>query len=460
MTDAGPDVTVVVPVYNAAAYLPALLDSLAGQDIGAAQFAAVLVNDGSTDGSGALLDDFATRHANVRVIHQDHDDSGTPGRPRNVGIRASTGRYVFFADADDVLAPSCLRDLVAFADTHRSDVVIPKLTPMPGRSIPSAAYRRTLGEADLETAFRSLFTVRLIRRQFLGDHDLWYTEAVRQSLCDAIFNAHAYVHARRISVLADGDYYFVRARADGQVSLSKAPKTPSVYTAGVAQICEIIRWHVEGDLADRLVLDIYRRKCLNQYTDRFAEYDCATQEAWITAHRALAERFVPEGLEQRLQSLFRERAHLVRRGDREGLLELRAAEKAPAVAARVVSAAWGREGLRVGLEVSVSARLGTPRQITCSMVPRDGDGHSAFPMLREGSARGYGVAAAYVGWIPESTMDLLVPGTYDIRVVSETPAERLTARVLWPAALPPPAVRRGFAFFGTKGGNASVRKTS
>ncbi|HPQ84746.1 MAG TPA: glycosyltransferase family 2 protein, partial [Actinomycetota bacterium] len=111
------DVSVIVPVFNKGRYLSELLDSLRRQT--SDSFEVWLIDDGSTDGSATLCDQAAASDARFHVIHQ--ENSGWPGRPRNVGIEASTGRFLFFADADDWCEPTLLADLVEFADAHRSD---------------------------------------------------------------------------------------------------------------------------------------------------------------------------------------------------------------------------------------------------------------------------------------------------------------------------------------------------
>ena len=133
-------VSVVLPVYNTRRYLAECLDSILAQDLSPEELEVVAVDDGSTDGSGEVLDAYAERHPNLRVIHQ--ENSGWPGRPRNVGRAASRGRYVFFADSDDQLAPSALRALYDFAVAHGSDVVVPKVVPLDGPARPSTEWRR------------------------------------------------------------------------------------------------------------------------------------------------------------------------------------------------------------------------------------------------------------------------------------------------------------------------------
>jgi len=446
-------VSVIVPVHNAVGYIGELLDSLVAQDIGAGHFDVTLVDDGSTDGSGELLDAFCAAHPGFRVIHQ--DNSGRPGRPRNTGLRATSGTYVFFADADDVLAPGCLRSLVAFADQQHSDVVIPKLSPLGGRTFPTAVYERTRIDTDLPTAFQTLFPQKLYRRSLLAAHDIWFPEGRR--LDDGIFNARAYVHAERISVLSDGDYYFLRARAEGG-QLSQGEKNPSGYTESVAMMAEIVRMHVrDAATSAEIILELYRRKCLNQYGERFGRYAEGVQDAWISAHRSFAERFVTTQMEQRLPSPFQERAYFVRRGDRPGLLALKEVERSPRVTAQVTDAQWTADGLRVDMGVSVHGRLALASQLICELAGGDDAGSSAFPLLRVAPASEYGEAASYFGVLPWTSLAVLVPGTYDVTAVSIFQAERLTARAKWQGAASSPA-RDGVSVYATKGGNLAVKK--
>lgn len=371
-------VSVIIPVYNSAAYLPELLESLVAQDLGPGEFDVIAVDDGSTDGSGALLDEFCRVHPGFRVIHQ--DNSRRPGRPRNVGLRHSDARYVFFADADDVLATSCLRQLVAFADERQSDVVIPRLTALDGRTFPTAVYERTIVDADLPTAFKTLFPQKLYRRQLLIDHDIWFPEGRR--LDDGMFNAQVYVHARRISILSEDDYYYLRARPDGG-QLSQTEKNPATYTESVADIARLVRAGVsDSAVADEIVLELYRRKCLIQYEGRFARSTEAVQKAWIGAHQSFAREFVSAELESRLPSPYREHAHFVRLGDRTALVGLRAVEEKPRVIATIIGAEWAVDGLRVAVDASVIGRLSLPQQVICKIVGRTGEGTSAFPIVR------------------------------------------------------------------------------
>lgn len=93
----------VVPVYNAAQYLPECLDSLLAQDI--SDYEIICVNDGSRDASPEILRRYAAEHGNIRVINK---ENGGVVSARNAGLSAAQGDYIWFVDADDFLLPNIL----------------------------------------------------------------------------------------------------------------------------------------------------------------------------------------------------------------------------------------------------------------------------------------------------------------------------------------------------------------
>lgn len=90
--------SIIIPVYNAAPYLRACLDSLLVQTC--ADWEAICVDDGSTDGSGAILDEYSAKDSRFRVIHQANVGEGGA---RNAGLDVAGGEWIVFVDADDVI---------------------------------------------------------------------------------------------------------------------------------------------------------------------------------------------------------------------------------------------------------------------------------------------------------------------------------------------------------------------
>ena len=93
-------ISVIVPVFNVAGYLPQCVDSILSQDYG--NLEVILIDDGSTDGSGEICDRYVALDSRVRVIHQ---KNGGAAAAKNAGLRLATGEYLAFADSDDYLEP-------------------------------------------------------------------------------------------------------------------------------------------------------------------------------------------------------------------------------------------------------------------------------------------------------------------------------------------------------------------
>lgn len=102
-----PLISVIVPVYNVKPYLTVCVESIRRQTYSNLEL--ILVDDGSTDGSGKLCDSFAEKDARVRVIHQ--KNSGVSAA-RNAGLEAAAGTYIYFADGDDWVLESMAEDTV------------------------------------------------------------------------------------------------------------------------------------------------------------------------------------------------------------------------------------------------------------------------------------------------------------------------------------------------------------
>jgi glycosyltransferase involved in cell wall biosynthesis len=110
-----PRVSVIVPFLNEEPFLGEAIDSVRAQTL--TDWELILVDDGSTDGSGAVAD-FATSDPRIRCLrHTPHRNLGK-SVSRNAGLASSRAPYVLFLDADDVLRPDALRELAALLDRH------------------------------------------------------------------------------------------------------------------------------------------------------------------------------------------------------------------------------------------------------------------------------------------------------------------------------------------------------
>lgn len=101
-------ISVVVPVYNAEPYLKHCIESICNSSYRNLEI--ILVDDGSTDGSGEICDQYARIDDRVRVIHK---ENGGPSSARNAGLNVATGEYIGFVDSDDVVDPKMYETLYA-----------------------------------------------------------------------------------------------------------------------------------------------------------------------------------------------------------------------------------------------------------------------------------------------------------------------------------------------------------
>lgn len=110
-----PAVSIIVPVFNAYKYLARCIDSILKQTF--TDWECLLIDDGSTDGSGVLCDEYAQRDSRIRVFHKER---GGVSSARNVGLEKARGEWLVFVDADDWIMPCHLADI----NQYKVDLVI------------------------------------------------------------------------------------------------------------------------------------------------------------------------------------------------------------------------------------------------------------------------------------------------------------------------------------------------
>lgn len=116
-------ISFIIPVYNCKAYLPACVDSI--RAVEAEDYEIMLIDDGSTDGSGAVCDELAGRFPEIRVVHQCNAGASAA---RNRGIREAAGDLIVFIDADDSIDSGALGRVLSDPRCRERDLTIFGLT--------------------------------------------------------------------------------------------------------------------------------------------------------------------------------------------------------------------------------------------------------------------------------------------------------------------------------------------
>ncbi|MEU6074130.1 glycosyltransferase [Micromonospora sp. NPDC047074] len=316
-----PDVSVVVAVYNTMPYLTTCLTSLVEQTIGRDRLQVVAVDDGSTDGSGEELDRFAARYPETFVVlHQ--ANSGGPAVPSNRALERATGRYVFFIGSDDHLGPEALERLVTAADRWESDVVLGRMVGTNKRYVHQAIYASSEPDVDLFDSELpwSLSNTKLFRRDLVERHRLRFREDMPMG-SDQPFTLEACFRARRISVLADYDYYYAVRRENAQNITYRSRHEERLRCA--EEIVDFVAGLIEpGERRDAVLVRHFTWEVAKLLRKDFLDLPEEVQQQVHTRIRKLADQHLTAGIRGRLPVDVLRRLSVAQHGDLSHLLEL------------------------------------------------------------------------------------------------------------------------------------------
>ncbi|WP_182879598.1 glycosyltransferase family 2 protein [Microbispora sp. H10949] len=415
------DVSVVVPAYNCRASLDRCLTSLLVQRVAKE---IVVVDGGSRDGTRELLDLYAACHPRViTVIHDRHPC--TPGAARNRGLARAAGRYVFFCDAGDRLAPDALTPLVAAADRNGSDVVVGRVSGA------RDGLRDSADRASLAAVYDDLTCFKLFRRAFLERHALRFDETQRTGE-DMAFTVHAYCHARVVSVVADHDCYHAEATGAEGAGTGDAEAgcvaDPLTRLRLVRTPIEVMARHVPpGALRDRLLLRHLRRDVLARLGAPFLDDDEADREKIAVEVADICGQWLTPGVRAALDDM--DVARLAALDDTARLVRLARVEAAP-LRHRLTDVSWRGDHLLVGGH----ACLAGPPAATAATATAPGEGGLGGVvglLLRERLSREErALPALHATGFFTVLIDVaaLPPGVWDVHVFVECEGVRRPAR--------------------------------
>ncbi|MGC1213672.1 MAG: CDP-glycerol glycerophosphotransferase family protein [Micromonospora sp.] len=260
MVGPAPQVTIIVPVYDVADYLPETLESIAAQTV-FDQCRVILVDDGSTDGSELVAKQFAAEHPNVTAIQQ---ENAGPGAARNRALDMADTPYVAFVDSDDLLPPRAIEVLLKAIVTHEASIAVGNMETFPKRT--AFLWKKPFGKGDrlLESVVDAPDLVfdagpchKLYDLAQLRAHGFRFREGVHFE--DAFLAVPMLLKAERIA-LVDQVVYQYRRRATGNSIMDNLFIREQNYWDHL-ELCETL-----ADL--RPELDVFRREVLERFLVR------------------------------------------------------------------------------------------------------------------------------------------------------------------------------------------------
>lgn len=222
-------VSVIIPVYNVENYLRECIDSVINQTYRNIEI--ILVDDGSTDSSGKICEEYLDKDPRVTVIHQ--KNSGLSAA-RNAGFDACTGKYVYFIDSDDYIDPGALATLVDIAEKDNSDIVFfdavsfadnydfeVKQNYLRKNKYKTDNGKTVFAEMTKNNDFHSAVPLLLMKKEFLSSNVLRFAQGLLYE--DMVFTFQAFMLASAVSQCTEA-FYHRRYRKDSIMTSAKSKK--------------------------------------------------------------------------------------------------------------------------------------------------------------------------------------------------------------------------------------------
>lgn len=219
-------ISIVIPVYNAEKYLNECIESIINQTFGFENIQVILVNDGSTDKSGEIIDGYSEKYTNIEVYHLENSHS-SGGSARNEGIQYAKGKYLMFVDADDYITDQACEQMYNAITENEADIVTANYKCMneDGKIWQKAMFdEKKYQSGELVEANQKFFylycpsvCLKIFNNELIQKNNIKFLEGVAAE--DAYFSCGALLKSKKVCYLSDVIYYY-RRRNTGTISTS------------------------------------------------------------------------------------------------------------------------------------------------------------------------------------------------------------------------------------------------
>ncbi|WP_433773170.1 glycosyltransferase family 2 protein [Bacillus wiedmannii] len=235
-----PLVSIVLAIYNVEDYLEECLSTIVNQTIGIENLEVILVNDGSTDNTQKIIKKYVDLYSNFKVIHHTVPSGGCGG-PRNDGIKVANGKYIIFADPDDLFYLDACESLVSVAEECNSDIVVGKFEQFNSKkrwenrifkeTLNTEKFNVSIGEFPhlLQAPFNMM--AKVFRTSFVKMNNLLFFDGYISE--DSAFTTKAFFLTDKISFIPQMIFKYRIRENEEQLSLSQriTPKYFSDFSA-------------------------------------------------------------------------------------------------------------------------------------------------------------------------------------------------------------------------------------
>lgn len=275
--------SIIVPFYNAEPYIEECIRSLYAQDIPQKEYEVICVDDCSPDNSVAVIEEWRLKVENLKLIR--HTKNKRQGGARNTGLREAKGKYVWFVDSDDYLAPNCLGRLLRQAEEDNLDLLKFYFRFDNGKSI----VTESMMESDVCTGSQMIFdeitdipllrrcsssVKQIIRKEFLTVNSIYFAEGVQYE--DDEYTYQLYACAERVKSIAFAPYV-VRLSANSTTRRKNDLRRVQDIYAQALRMAGLRDKLTKGDARWNEMIEMGIRDSFNNQIFRMLK-DCSCQE--------------------------------------------------------------------------------------------------------------------------------------------------------------------------------------
>ena len=253
-------ISIIVPIYNVEEYLRRCIDSLISQTLKDIEI--ILVDDGSPDNCGKIIDEYAKEYANIVVVHK---ENGGLSDARNAGLNAATGEYMGFVDPDDYTEPQMYEIMYNSAKENDSDLVICGYNEIFSQSytekrnfdsLKSSSDAESLVGKYINGEFGAYAWNKLYKYSLIKENNLLFPKGI-QLTEDVIFLFAFLKYAKTYSVITEQLYNYIRL--DSSICGRYHKKQLDYYRAGYDAIEDTV------DFLDLKDTDLIQKNRINKF---------------------------------------------------------------------------------------------------------------------------------------------------------------------------------------------------
>lgn len=209
-------ISVIIPTYNAEEYIKECIDHIISQDIEFENIQLIIIDDQSKDRTFEIVTEYAKRYPKNIIAKKLEENSGSGGKPRNIGLKYATGKYLMFSDADDYFSNDAFKIMYDKIEKEQADVVIANWNYMDEDGTPwekpvfdnnrFKEFKLSLIDQESFWVMNSSMCNKIFKTNFINENNIKCLESLPGE--DTYFTMNAFLCANRIYYVPNIIYYY------------------------------------------------------------------------------------------------------------------------------------------------------------------------------------------------------------------------------------------------------------